>query len=86
MENRRTLIWDQKALTKLEKALKWISEKSISQAEQVEQAILQNIQDIRLQSDSRPISTRGIIQAITVLLRRIVTGYLIIIPKKKSGY
>ena len=42
MEKDRKLIWDPQALTRLEKSLEWISETSIQQAEQIEQAILED--------------------------------------------
>ena len=48
MEKVRKLIWDHQALVKLEKALEWISETSVQQAEKVEQAILEKIEAIRV--------------------------------------
>lgn len=87
MEKDRKLIWDQQALTRLEKSLEWISETSIQQAEQVEQAILERIESPGfIPNDTHQISTKEITQAITVLLKRIVTGFHITIQKMRSGY
>ena len=54
MEKDRKLIWDQQALTRLEKSLEWISITSIQQAEQVEQAILERIEIIRVHPERHP--------------------------------
>lgn len=48
MEKKRRLIWDEHALMKLEKSLKRISQKSILQAEKVEEAILQKLEETRM--------------------------------------
>ena len=54
MEKDRKLIWDLQALTRLEKSLEWISETSIQQAEQIEQAILERIEIIRVHPERHP--------------------------------
>jgi plasmid stabilization system protein ParE len=54
MEKDRKLIWDTQALARLEKSLEWISEVSIQQAEQVEQAILERIEIIRIHPERHP--------------------------------
>jgi plasmid stabilization system protein ParE len=54
MEKNRKLIWDQQALSRLEKSLEWISETSIQQAEKVEQAILEQIEIVRLHPERHP--------------------------------
>lgn len=54
MEKNRKLIWDQQALTRLEKSLERISKKSIQQAEQVEQAILERIEITRVHPERHP--------------------------------
>lgn len=54
MEKDRKLIWDLQALTRLEKSLEWISGVSIQQAEQVEQAILERIEIIRIHPERYP--------------------------------
>ena len=54
MEKVRKLIWDEQALIALEKSLKWISKTSIQQAEQVEQAILEKLERIRVHPELYP--------------------------------
>lgn len=54
MEKKRELIWDEKALTNLEKSLQRISESSIQQAEQVEQAVLERIEIVRIHPERYP--------------------------------
>ena len=54
MEKDRKLIWYPQALTRLEKSLEWISETSIQQAEQIEQAILERIEIIRVHPERHP--------------------------------
>jgi plasmid stabilization system protein ParE len=54
MEKDRKLIWDEQALTTLEKSLEWISKRSIQQAEQVEQAVLESIEIIRTHPERHP--------------------------------
>ena len=44
MEIQRSIIWDNQALASLMKALKWISNDSMQQAEEVEKAILNTIE------------------------------------------
>lgn len=46
MEIQRRIIWDNSALTNLTNALNWISDDSLQQAEQVEQAILSFIEKV----------------------------------------
>ena len=85
MEKDRKLIWDQQALTRLEKLLEWISETSIQQAEQVEQAILERIEITRVHPERHPPDKYNkITQAITGLLKPMVTGYHIAIQKTRS--
>jgi plasmid stabilization system protein ParE len=64
MEKTRKLIWDRQALVKLEKSLQWISEVSIQQAELVEQAILEKVEEIhehpeRFPPDKYVINNKG---------------------------
>lgn len=54
MEKGRKLIWDERALIRLEKSLRWISETSIQQAELIEQAILENVEMIRTHPERHP--------------------------------
>ena len=54
MEKVRKLVWDHQALVKLEKSLEWISETSVQQAENVEQAILEKIDIIRVYPERHP--------------------------------
>jgi len=54
MEKDRKLIWDQQALASLEKSLEWISGVSIQQAEQVERAIIDRIEIIRVHPERYP--------------------------------
>jgi plasmid stabilization system protein ParE len=54
MEKNRKLIWDSQALIKLEKSLEWIGEASTQQAEQVEQAILEGLEIVRVHPERHP--------------------------------
>lgn len=87
MEEQRELIWDERALSNLEKSLKRISQKSILQAEKVEQAILRRIEQSRLHPERNPPDKyKKTTQETTGLLKRIVFGYPIGIPAKNSPF
>jgi len=51
---KRKLIWDEHALVRLEASLRYISETSTQQAEQVEQTILEKIDLIRVHPERFP--------------------------------
>jgi plasmid stabilization system protein ParE len=83
----RKIIWEDHAIELFIKAIEWISKDSVFQAEKVEKAILEKIEELPNYPENTPqINLNYKIQVYSGLLKHIVTEYLISLMIKKSEF